>query len=226
MNKGVIFTLGLVTGGSLVGLATALYFKYSKRENKSGGGETHSQTKFTFSNDDIPEMYRRKSSEEPVPKMSKDEKDKIREKLSMNNERTTAYATMYKSHNAENIMKATNIFDAVSESDEAESEEEEVTVEVMDRDGREPRIVKESVVDDCPEGWDVEQLYLYRDGTLTDEDDAIFEESDKEKMFGEGPKNCLTKYDFINSDEKVIYVQNFRLHTFYEITKYDKDFEQ
>lgn len=221
MNKGVIFTLGFVTGGGLVGLATALYFKYSKKENKSGGGETPPRDKLTFSNDGIPSEYRRVSNDE-VKTLTKEDKEKIREKLSMNNEKTTAYAQMYKSENAENIRKATNIFEAVEDSNNDESDDEEVTVDIMDRDKRPPKIVKESVVDDYPDGWDIEQLYLYKDGTLTDEDDAIFNESDTKMMLGD----CLTKYDFIHSDEKIIYVQNFRLHTFYEITKYDKDFER
>lgn len=226
MNNGVAFAIGLVSGGSLAGLAVYLYFNHKNKKTSSEGEIP--QRKLTYSNDGIPEEYRRKNTDDEKPKMTQEEKDIIREKLSFNNKETINYASKYESKDKSNIFDAIlnkrSLEDNEEENDISEEDnDDETVVTMLDGNTRPPRIVKESDVDNCPEGWDVEALYLYRDGTLTDEDDNVFDSDDISNMLGD----CLDKYGFRDSDEKLIYVQNFKLHTFYEITKYaDKDFEK
>lgn len=149
----------------------------------------------------------------------------IKEKLKKNKMVTTEYAKMY---------SAGELVDGRAEAgepdpeeladgeDEAETESFKLLDEIKKNYGRAPRIVKEEDVDREHEGWDVSSLFLYSNGIVTDEDDNVIEGEELTKMLGDS----LTKYNFINSDEKLIYVQCFELNTFYEINKFDKPFEE
>ena len=234
------FILGTVFGGSTAGIGV---YGYMKRKYEKELDELHARLDSILApvpeeEDDVPSEYKRVKKEEPkdadeeAPKLTKDDMNKIREKLRRNNAETIAYSKMYESPK--------DIVDAQADADaengepipgEEESEEPEkgseakvtnIFEEVKKGKARAPRIVKESEVDANPEGWDVIALFLYNDGTITNEEDVVYDDEMKQKMLG----NCLTKYDFVNSEEKLIYVQCFEMNAFYEINKFDKAFEK
>ena len=151
----------------------------------------------------------------------------IKEKLKKNKQVTTDYAKMYSAGELVDTKAELGEPDPEDVADgEDEEEKEERTAsnifnEIKKNYGRAPRIVKEEDVDETAEGWDVSSLFLYSNGVVTDEDDNVIDGEALDDMVGD----CLTKYDFIHSDEKLIYVQCFKLNTFYEINKFDKPFE-
>ena len=137
------------------------------------------------------------------------------------------YAKMYSAGELVDTKAEQGEPDPEEEADgEDEEEKDERTAsnifkEIKKNYGRAPRIVKEEDVDDEHEGWDISSLFLYSNGVVTDEDDNVIDGEELETMVGD----CLTKYDFVHSNEKIIYVQCFKLNTFYEINKFNKPFD-
>ncbi|MBP5598436.1 MAG: hypothetical protein J6Y02_23920 [Pseudobutyrivibrio sp.] len=151
----------------------------------------------------------------------------IKAKLKKNKQVTTDYAKMYSAGELVDTKAEQGEPDPEEEADgEDEEEKDERTAsnifkEIKKNYGRAPRIVKEEDVDDEHEGWDISSLFLYSNGVVTDEDDNVIDGEELETMVGD----CLTKYDFVHSNEKIIYVQCFKLNTFYEINKFNKPFD-
>ena len=243
MNKLALFNFifGAVVGGA--GTWIGMHFYYKDKINRIEKdldicmNRVDNLLKPIDGDDDIPDEYKRVKKEEPkdaeeAPKLSKEDMDKIREKLRANNEKTTAYSKMYTSPkdliddqavaDAENGEPVPGEMDIIGPEEGSEAKVTNIFEEVKKSKTRQPRIVKESEVDDSAEGWNIISLFLYNDGTVTDEEDRVFNDAEKEIMLGDS----LTKYDFVNSDEKVIYVQCFAHNTFYEVNKFDKPFEK
>lgn len=82
--------------------------------------------------------------------------------------------------------------------------------------GRDPRIISIEAAGDLPANIDHQILYYYKyDETVTDEEGMPIE--DYERLIG----GCLYKYDFVDSDERILFVLNYELDTLYEIEKLD-----
>ncbi len=96
-------------------------------------------------------------------------------------------------------------------------EDEEAFDEHQKNKDKPPRIISSETYSELPASVDKSVLYFYTyDETLCDGDteDVI---QDPETFIGD----ALTKYDFIDSPERVIFVMNYRLNTCYEIQKVD-----
>lgn len=107
------------------------------------------------------------------------------------------------------------------EDDEPEIDEDLEMFESHQKDrGREPRIISFDKMGELDNSYDNQVLYFYMyDDTVVDEDDNVIDEP--HLLLGD----CLEKYGFVDNDEKMIFVQNFRLRTVYEVEKVWKSFE-
>lgn len=107
------------------------------------------------------------------------------------------------------------------EDDDEEFEDEEPDIDDANREyehnkHKKPKIISVEEIGNLPPGTDSRTLFLYTyDDTITDEDDEEIEQP--ELLLGD----CLDKYDFYDSDERVIFVMNYELSTCYEISKID-----
>lgn len=81
-----------------------------------------------------------------------------------------------------------------------------------------PKIISAEVYGELPAHIDKKVLYLYAyDETVVDEDNDDEPLTEPERLIGD----ALTKYDFIDNDERIIFVMNYALDTCYEIQKID-----
>ena len=235
MNKYYIFSgfVGLVIG-ALTGGAT-MYVrqkrKYEKILEEYGVNDIPEDRSLEIENA-RKKFFEEQRNAEPEKDAEEEEQlvynlSEIKAKLKKNKQVTTDYAKMYSAGELVDTKAELGEPDPEDVADgEDEEEKEERTAsnifnEIKKNYGRAPRIVKEEDVDETAEGWDVSSLFLYSNGVVTDEDDNVIDGEALDNMVGD----CLTKYDFINSDEKLIYIQCFKLNTFYEINKFDKPFE-
>lgn len=100
--------------------------------------------------------------------------------------------------------------------DEEEPDIGDVNLEYEKNRNKPPKIISVEETESLPAGTDSRALFLYTyDDTITDEDDNEIEQP--ELLVGD----CLDKYDFYNSDERVLFVMNYELSTCYEISKID-----
>lgn len=244
MNSNYILAgcIGFLIGGASCGVAA--HFLTKRKYKKIIDETVDSYEKLLGTSSlvaNVPEKYRRKNrigsvkidiseenkEEEELPKISKEDAAKIKEKLQYNNTMTTNYAAKYRIPVQDLIdeqaeSEKTNIFDAVAKNDgELEEDAEEET-------DRAPVIISEEDYNDIcdnhlgelPGEWDANNLFLYNDGTVTGEDDHVYEGAELKKMIG----NSLDKYGFRDSKEKTIFVKSFALNTVYEIVKINKPF--
>lgn len=81
-----------------------------------------------------------------------------------------------------------------------------------------PKIISAEAYGELPAHIDKKVLYLYTyDETVVDEDNDDEPLTEPERLIGD----ALTKYDFIDNDERIIFVMNYALDTCYEIQKID-----
>lgn len=230
MTKEVLFAglLGFGLGGGVIGFS--IYGIMKRKYNDILKKTVDNYEKLLDENevfdgeDDIPDEFRRVikddggKSEEIPERYSEKDKEMIKEKLRYNNQKTTEYAKMYGS--PKDILEEEE--DNVSE--ETETEEEDTNIfEASKSSNRKPVIISEEHYNeylDNSSAWDCSELFLYSDGTITTEDDKIVEGEELTIMLGD----CLDKYHFLDSEEKNLYVQCFRLSTIYSIQKFDKPF--
>ena len=250
MTKEVIFAglLGLGIGGGIGSfVAHALTKrKYSDilKTTVDNYEKLLSEAQASNCDDDVPDEFKRyipeEKHEEPS-KMSDEDKAMIKEKLRYNHEKTTSYAAMY--HTSTPIR---DIIDAQAEEESKRDEEilklaeasddksldieetEEKAINIFDaaskNSNKMPRIISEEdyndICDNHSDTWESNNLFLYNDDTITTEDDKVIDPDELSSTLGD----CLDKYDFRNSKEKHLYIQNFKLSTVYEIVKINKPF--
>lgn len=240
MEKETIFGIivGAVAGGAIGGFSVygIMKKKYTKilNEQRDNYEKLLDDAEAFNIEDDVPDEFKRYKPNEDVSsdndgKITENEKKVIKEKLKFNNSKTTEYAKMYSLSPSEVIDRQAEA--GVPDPEEAsnnESDEEtsnifKATQEAISNQNRPPVIISEEHFNDFLENnslWDCETLFLYNDDTITTEDDKIIEGEELKLMLGD----CLDKYGFRDSDEKIIYVQCFRLNTVYQITKFNKPF--
>lgn len=96
--------------------------------------------------------------------------------------------------------------------------EEEVFNEHQKNKNKPPRIISEEAYSNLPAHIDKQVLYFYAyDEVLVDEDDEDTPIDEPGLLIGD----ALTKYNFIESDERIIFVMNYAQDTCYEVQKVD-----
>lgn len=96
------------------------------------------------------------------------------------------------------------------------SPEEQAFDEHQKNKNKQPKIISAEAYSNLPASIDQEVLYFYAsDETLCDDNEEPVEEP--ERLIGD----ALTKYGFIDNDERIIFVMNYSLDTCYEIQKVD-----
>lgn len=185
------------------------------------------------------------SGRRPEGTMSQEEREAIKKKLKENWEGTTNYASMYKVHEKEmeagpesyeicaNCVKydpETEICSYSGDKTDAayacegfenqnyeESEEEKAFDEHRKNMNKPPKIISADAYSNLSASIEQEILYFYAyDETLCDENEEPVEEP--ERLIGD----ALTKYGFIDNDERIIFVMNYATDTCYEIQKLDQ----
>lgn len=95
-----------------------------------------------------------------------------------------------------------------------ESPEEQAHNEHQKNKNRSPKIISEETYSNLPAYIDKDVLYFYTyDEVLVSDENEIIEEPNY--LIGD----VLTKYNFIENDERIIFVMNYALDTCYEIQK-------
>ena len=82
---------------------------------------------------------------------------------------------------------------------------------------RKPRIISFDESEGLDDSWDKKLLYyyVYDDTLMTEDDEDLLEGEIRELTVGD----CLEKYGFTYNKEAVIFVQNFKFSTVYEVEK-------
>jgi hypothetical protein len=147
--------------------------------------------------------------------LTPEKRKQIKEQLEKNQRETTRYANMYKEKKEDPADFEYPEEDVILEDDEdEESPEEAAHNDHIKNRNRRPRIISEEAVNEMPPYYDFDNLYYYtHDLTLCDDNDQVIDEP------GYLVGDCLEKYNFVDSDEKVIFVQNFQLDMVYEVQK-------
>lgn len=234
MTKEVLFAglLGFGLGGGVIGFSIygIMKRKYTDILKKTVDNyeKLLDENEVFDGEDDIPDEFRRvikndgDKTEEVPERYSEKDRQMIKEKLRYNNKKTTEYAKMYGS--PKDTLESDETTEDDSESETDESDEVNTNIfEASKLSNRKPVIISEEHYNEYLDNssvWDCSELFLYSDGTITTEDDKIIDGEELTIMLGD----CLDKYNFLESDEKNLYVQCFRLSTIYSIQKFDKPF--
>ena len=163
----------------------------------------------------------------PGGRMTPEERADVKEKLRKNWEGTTNYAGMYRmknGHTEHQLAEGQHPLDQgepgeedLEDEEAVETPEEEAFNEHQKNKDRAPRIISADDYANLPAYIDKEVLYFYAyDETLCDDNEEPIE--DVGRVVG----NALTKYGFVDSDERIIFVMNYATDTCYEIQKIDQ----
>lgn len=142
--------------------------------------------------------------------LSREERDNIRQKLLDNYARTSTNAVNYRDISMRGFTG--------SEDEDSNvpvmTPEEIADSDHMENKNKPPRIISIDEYTNLDPSIDTQTLYFYHyDMVIADDNDE--EIVDYQSLIGD----ALTKYDFANSDEDVIFVMNYRLGTAYEIER-------
>lgn len=201
MNKNILFGLiGFLVGAGAGILTTKRYFEKkadAEIEEMRGYFENEKNQIYADFNDALGYSGEEVNPEQPA--QNQEEIEEVKKKLADNNTRTVNYAEMYKK----------------KEEDSYEgSKSEEMNNEYEKNKDRPPRIISYEEAGNLGANIRTETLFYYTDNnTVADEDDNVIE--DWPRLLGD----CLTKYDFVNSDETLIFVMNYELGVCYEVEK-------
>ncbi len=235
MNTKIILSFigGLLVGGAAGVLGTKKFLedKYQKqydrdrRDLEEYYSRTDEYARYCEADDDTYEDDQNdvNPTEDVSPtggRMSSEERAKIKEKLNKNWEQTTNYAAIYK------VKSEPSVKEVGFEGDTGEVPDENLDDVKDEQDFEEhqknirkpPKIISQKAYEDLDASVDHEILYLYKDGVLTEEN---YEPVDNHYYF---IGDALTKYDFINSDEDIIFVMNYELNTCYEVQKVNETY--
>lgn len=196
MKNYIWFGLGLLTGTAGGVLGSMKYFKkkYSE-EAEQRISEMEDYSHWT-------KAYARTSEDEDTEEVDHEERQKMmKEQRDMEPVKKVDYVSMYP-----NLNKETE--------EEEETPEKKTHEEHQKNKNRPPRIISAEESGNLDPHYEYETLVFYAyDEVLVDENDCVIE--DPRHLVGDS----LEKYDFINSDEEIIFVLNYELTTCYEINK-------
>lgn len=212
--------------------------EYYHRTDEYARGD-HEEEEFEDDGINSPEV-----DSHPNGRMTEEERAEIKKKLNKNWEATTNYAGMYKEKSrlkeqeriiCENceyfdydenycnlVEEAVNWEDSCSDfisnlSEDSDTTPEEEAFENHQKNkDKPPKIISAETYSELPASIDQNVLYFYiYDEVLCDDNEEEVEEP--EVLIGD----ALTKYDFIDSNERIIFVMNYAQNTCYEIQKVD-----
>lgn len=244
----LLFIAGMVVGGAAGVFGSRAYYK-KKFEIERNELEDYYQGVDKYArveHDDESDVNPVEHTSRDGGRMSPEERREIREKLRENWAGTTNYAKMYqKDENGEGeerdpepsegefacigCLKCVMVEGAhtceerrvgfpygCDEFVENDDEAEQMFDEHQKNKNKPPRIISAEAYGNLPSNIDQQVLYFYaHDEVLADENEEYLDNP------GEFVGNCLEKYDFIDSDERIIFVMNYALSTCYEIQKVD-----
>lgn len=208
MNKNLLFGLfGLVAGIAAGVLETKKYFeKKADTEIEEMRQYYEEEKKQIYADFNDALGYAAEEGEEVNPEehsvQNLEEIEAAKKKLAENNARTVNYAEMYKSKNEE-------------EPDPYEgSKSEEMNKEYDKNKNKPPRIISYEEAGNLGAHIRTDTVFYYTENdVVTDEDGIVIE--DYPRLLGD----CLDKYDFVGSDEMLIFVMNYELGVCYEVQK-------
>lgn len=117
-----------------------------------------------------------------------------------------------------NNVSADHTCDDFESANSLTTSEEEAFDDHQRNKNKPPKIISADVYGELPAYIEKKVLYLYAyDETVVDEDNDDEPLTEPERLIGD----ALTKYDFIDNDERIIFVMNYALGTCYEIQKID-----
>lgn len=239
MKNILLFVGGLAIGGAAGVFGSMKYFqnKYQKqyeedhaaleeyyhRTDEYARGD-HEDEEEEFEPDVNPST---ETNSRPGGRMSQEERDVIKAKLNRNWEGTTNYAGMYREKNGYTEGKLAEAQHPLDQGEPGEEDPEDEELSTPEEDAfddhqknknRDPKIISADAYSELPAHIDKKVLYLYAyDETVVDEDNDDEPIEDPERLIGD----ALTKYGFIDNDERIIFVMNYSLDTCYEVQKVD-----
>ncbi len=163
-------------------------------------------------------------------KWTDEQAKEVRQRLERNRQGTN-YAAMYGTVKKniggthDDDEKASDEDTEDSEDDDSETEDPELA-EIISRHeaskGRKPRLISADKAAELPPGIDMVELQFYDEDNVLADVDTEERISDVERLVGD----CLRKYGFMDSDERVVYVMNDELDTCYEVIRVDASYEE
>lgn len=220
------FLSGVVSGSGVTVLVMREHFR--KKYEERADAEIEEMEKFYAKKVDEIIQYFPDNEEDLkfVVKVDEDEETERKEP------RTVNYTKMYANKHPERAeLTEEDLEELAAEcespsEDDVEDESMEAAAKRATEDHRAnmhrpPKIISEEALGELPGYIENQTLFYYSlDDTLTDEDDQIIDDPDY--LLGD----TLDKYNFRESDEKMIFVRNFALDTVYEVQKVDGAFEE
>ena len=228
-SSNIIFFIGGAVIGALGGFfgAKAHYEKLYKEY----ADETIQEMKeVLYGAPDPEEPLSEEEKEEINPVQWTDEKaEEVRQRLTRNREGTN-YAAIYgkvkhKEDTTNGNYETTDDEDHEDSKDdgaEAEDPEPEVIARHEENKGRKPHLISLAKVRDLPDGIDIHELQFYDEDEVLADGDTEERIDDVQRIVGD----CLTKYDFVNSEEPSIYVMNEELDVCYEVIRVQGSYEE
>lgn len=225
----MIFFGGMVSGAAAGVLAVRTYYKKKYEKDHAALEEYYRGVdKYARQDHDEDEDDGINSTEtRPGGRMTPEERKEIKEKLNRNWEGTTNYAGMYREKNGYTEGKLAEAQRPLDQGEPGEEDPEDEELSTPEEDAfddhqknknRSPKIISADVYSELPAHIDKKVLYLYAyDETVVDEDNDDEPIEDYERLIGD----ALTKYGFIDNDERIIFVMNYSLDTCYEVQKVD-----
>lgn len=119
-----------------------------------------------------------------------------------------------KGSGARTVVQYDKMYDEEDEDSQVMSPEEEAHYDHLRNRDKPPELLSYEKTGELPEYYDHQVWYFYSyNEVMVSEDGEVIE--DYERFLGD----CLDKFDFIDNDEKLIFVVNYEYATLYEIQK-------
>lgn len=206
---------GLVVGAGIGVITSKKYFenKYEKAlEKKKKELENYYGYVDEYTKENITEVGKETNNKEESGILPTEERNRIKQEMKKKRQHVD-YHSMYQNNSSD---------DNENDMEEVEkSEEEEWMEEHLRERNLPPKIISEKALGDIPEYYQSETLYLYTyNDVITDDEGNVIDEP--HHLLGD----CLDRFDFYDSNEKVIYIQNYEHITIYEVQKIVAAFEE
>lgn len=225
-NKNIIFFIGGTVLGALAGVfGTRTYF-----DKKYGAMASESL-------EIMEEEYQRRLENNYIPVHTTDEDADGREEqitaetreALLRNHEATNYAAVYGKLHPDSSKKNSQVDISEDVENEGDSDtqsllemEEIIASHHENSRKRKPHLISIRAVAELPSEIEISELQFYTEDEVLADGDTEEKIHDVARLVGD----CLQKYDFVNSDERTIYVMNDELDTCYEVVKIDASYEE
>lgn len=219
-KKNIIFFIGGTIIGALAGIfGTRGYFE---KKYATYAEETIDSMK------DVLNRYNPSASTEDLDGQEPVIAAETREALLRNHEATN-YAAVYGKLHPDSSKKNSQVEvsedveeDPLTDFDETMAHVEAEVARLENNKARKPKLISARAVHELDDGIDICELQFYTEDEVLADGDTEEKIHDVARLVGD----CLQKYDFVNSDERTIYVMNDELDTCYEVVKIDASYEE